>query len=148
MAEPALQLAGLTKRFGTSTAVDAIDLAVEDGEFVTLLGPSGCGKTTTLNMIAGFVTHDQSEALTMSDRVAVMREGRIEQIGSPAAVYECPASRFVAGFIGSTNLWPARLADHSGADGLARLETAAGVALVRLPPGSEQTGEPAQGELA
>jgi len=58
MAEPALQLAALTKRFGSATAVDAIDLSVADGEFVTLLGPSGCGKTTTLNMIAGFLTPD------------------------------------------------------------------------------------------
>src|SRR5438309_2020638 len=58
MAEPALQLAGLTKRFGAATAVDAINLLVAQGEFVTLLGPSGCGKTTTLNMIAGFITSD------------------------------------------------------------------------------------------
>ena len=58
MAEPALQLAALTKRFGALTAVDAIDLTVAQGEFVTLLGPSGCGKTTTLNMIAGFVPPD------------------------------------------------------------------------------------------
>ena len=58
MAEPALQLASLTKRFGALTAVDAIDLAVAPGEFVTLLGPSGCGKTTTLNMIAGFIAPD------------------------------------------------------------------------------------------
>ena len=241
MAEPALQLAALTKRFGTLTAVDAIDLAVAPGEFVTLLGPSGCGKTTTLNMIAGFiapdagsillqgkavealppfrrdlglvfqdyalfphmtvaenvgfglrmrrvprgeiaqrvaealdlvqlrglddrrplqlsggqrqrvalaralvirpamllldeplsnldlklreemrveisalqrrlgiatvfVTHDQGEALTMSDRIAVMRQGRIEQIGTPNDIYERPATRFVAGFIGTANL--------------------------------------------
>ena len=58
MAEPALQLASLTKRFGALTAVDAIDLAVAQGEFVTLLGPSGCGKTTTLSMIAGFIPPD------------------------------------------------------------------------------------------
>jgi putative spermidine/putrescine transport system ATP-binding protein len=241
MAEPALQIAALTKRFGTLTAVDAIDLTVAQGEFVTLLGPSGCGKTTTLNMIAGFVppdagsirlqgrpveslppfrrdlglvfqdyalfphmtvaqnvgfglrmrrlpreeiarrvgealdlvqmnglggrrplqlsggqrqrvalaralvirpamllldeplsnldlklreemrgeisalqrrlgiatvfvTHDQGEALTMSDRIAVMRAGRIEQIGTPTDVYERPATRFVAGFIGTANM--------------------------------------------
>jgi putative spermidine/putrescine transport system ATP-binding protein len=241
MAESALQLAALTKRFGTLTAVDAIDLTVAQGEFVTLLGPSGCGKTTTLNMVAGFitpdagsirlqgqaveqqpqfrrdlglvfqdyalfphmtvaenvgfglrmrrvsrdgmaqrvaqaldlvqlsglgdrrplqlsggqrqrvalaralviqpamllldeplsnldlklreemrmeisalqrrlgiatvfVTHDQGEALTMSDRIAVMRQGRIEQIGTPNDIYERPATRFVAGFIGTANL--------------------------------------------
>ncbi len=241
MAEPALQIAALTKRFGSMAAVDAIDLTVMPGEFVTLLGPSGCGKTTTLNMIAGFiipdsgsirlqgqsvealppfrrdlglvfqdyalfphmsvgenvgfglrmrrvpraeigrrvadaldlvqltglgerrpsqlsggqrqrvalaralvvhpamllldeplsnldlklreemrmeisslqrrlgiatvfVTHDQGEALTMSDRIAVMREGRIEQIGTPGDIYERPATRFVAQFIGAANL--------------------------------------------
>ena len=245
MVEPALRLAALTKRFGALIAVDAIDLAVAQGEFVTLLGPSGCGKTTTLNMIAGFitpdagsirlhgkaveplppfrrdlglvfqdyalfphmtvaenvgfglrmrrvprgeiaqrvaqaldlvqltgldqrrpsqlsggqrqrvalaralviqpamllldeplsnldlklreemrmeisalqqrlgiatvfVTHDQDEALTMSDRIAVMRQGRIEQIGTPNDIYERPTTRFVAGFIGTANLIESR----------------------------------------
>jgi spermidine/putrescine transport system ATP-binding protein len=51
-----------------------------------------------------FVTHDQNEALTMSDRIAVMRGGRILQIGSPEDIYERPATRFVADFIGETNL--------------------------------------------
>ena len=50
-----LELQGLTKRFGDAIAVDGLSLAVEKGEFVSLLGPSGCGKTTTLQMIAGFV---------------------------------------------------------------------------------------------
>ena len=58
MPENALELRGLTKRFGASVTVGPIDLAVKQGEFVTLLGPSGCGKTTTLNMIGGFVTPD------------------------------------------------------------------------------------------
>ena len=53
-----------------------------------------------------FVTHDQGEALTMSDRIAVMSEGRIEMIGTPEEIYEEPASVFVAGFIGSANLLP------------------------------------------
>jgi spermidine/putrescine ABC transporter ATP-binding subunit len=271
VAEPALQLRGLTKRFGTMTAVDGIDLAVAQGEFVTLLGPSGCGKTTTLNLIAGFltpdggeihlagrsvgsrppfdrdlgivfqdyalfphmtvaenvgfglkmrsvetrelerrvtealamvklpglearrplqmsggqrqrvalaralvirpamllldeplsnldlklreemrieisslqrrlgiatvfVTHDQGEALTMSDRIAVMRNGRIEQIGAPSDVYERPATRFVAGFIGAINMQPA-VVSSSGADGHARLDTPAGPAIARVPAG-------------
>jgi putative spermidine/putrescine transport system ATP-binding protein len=51
-----------------------------------------------------YVTHDQEEALTMSDRVAVMSNGKIEQIGSPVEVYEQPASEFVAGFIGISNV--------------------------------------------
>jgi ABC-type Fe3+/spermidine/putrescine transport system ATPase subunit len=51
-----------------------------------------------------YVTHDQEEALTMSDRLAVFNHGRIEQIGSPASVYERPATQFVAGFVGTSNL--------------------------------------------
>ena len=51
-----------------------------------------------------YVTHDQEEALTMSDRLAVFNAGRIEQLGSPAEVYERPATRFVAGFVGTSNL--------------------------------------------
>jgi len=51
-----------------------------------------------------FVTHDQEEALTMSDRIAVFNRGRIEQVGTPSEVYESPASEFVAGFVGTSNL--------------------------------------------
>ena len=51
-----------------------------------------------------YVTHDQQEALTMSDRLAVFNNGRIEQVGAPAEVYEHPATRFVAGFMGTSNL--------------------------------------------
>jgi putative spermidine/putrescine transport system ATP-binding protein len=236
-----LILDGLTKSFGGFTAVDSLDIAVERGEFVSLLGPSGCGKTTTLQMIAGFVpvdrggirldgadlvsvapnkrglgivfqsyalfphmtvaeniafglemrdvskperdqrtlaamdlvglkgfadryprrmsggqqqrvalaralvikpalllldeplsnldaklreemqgelrqiqrsvgtttilvTHDQHEAMALSDRIVVMNHGRIEQIGAPDAVYDRPASAFVASFLGKTNV--------------------------------------------
>src|SRR5436305_1752269 len=240
-----LELNNLTKRYGTVTSVDAIDLVVEPGEFICLLGPSGCGKTTTLRMIAGFVepdegcirvggktisepgavvpperrnmgmifqsyavwphmtvrenvayglrmrgvagperrkrsdamlaatklselaerypaelsggqqqrvalaralapnpeillldeplsnldanlrgdmrfeirrlhdefrntsiyvTHDQVEAMTMADRIVVMNGGRIEQIGTPEDVYDRPGSRFVARFIGASNV--------------------------------------------
>ena len=269
MAEPALRLESLVKRFGTHAAVAGIDLAVAPGEFVTLLGPSGCGKTTTLNLIAGFlmpdgghielngrrieelppfkrdlgmvfqdyalfphmtvtdnvafglkmrkvatdeiarrvsealmlvkldgfgarrpnqlsggqrqrvalaralvirptmllldeplsnldlklreemrteistlqrrlgiatvfVTHDQGEALTMSDRIAVMQDGRIEQIGTPDDIYERPATRFVASFIGSINMVAGTVAGSAAADGLTRVETAAGPALARV----------------
>ncbi|MEP7289586.1 MAG: ABC transporter ATP-binding protein [Chloroflexota bacterium] len=51
-----------------------------------------------------FVTHDQEEALTMSDRIAVFNQGKIEQIGTPTEIYEQPATKFVAGFVGTSNL--------------------------------------------
>jgi ABC-type Fe3+/spermidine/putrescine transport system ATPase subunit len=59
-----------------------------------------------LRLTTVFVTHDQQEALSLSDVVAVMNQGRLEQVGSPAEVYQRPASEFVADFIGSTNLLP------------------------------------------
>ena len=242
-----MELDGVTKRFGAVTAVDAVSLALMEGEFFALLGPSGCGKTTLLRVLAGFerpdegrvkldgqditelrasrrpvnlmfqsyalfphmtvkgniayglemeklakpeidrrvaevmdmaelgelagrkpdqlsggqrqrvalaralvkrprvllldeplgaldkklreqmqlelkrlqhevgitfivVTHDQEEALVMADRVALMKDGRIEQLGAPEALYENPASRFVAGFIGVTNFFEGRVA--------------------------------------
>jgi spermidine/putrescine transport system ATP-binding protein len=240
----AVQLEQVTKKFGTFTAVDALDLSIAQGEFFSLLGPSGCGKTTTLRLIAGFeqptegairldgedvarvppyrrhvntvfqsyalfdhlcvednvafglrrqkvpkaevrtrvaealelvalherarsrpnqlsggqrqrvalaralvnrpsvllldeplgaldlqlrkqmqielkriqrevgitfiyVTHDQEEALAMSDRIAVMHDGVVEQLGEPEEIYEHPVKPFVAGFIGISNLLPA-----------------------------------------
>ncbi len=240
MAEPAVELDGVVKRFGEVVAVEELHLAIADGEFFSLLGPSGCGKTTTLRMIAGlefptegsirvhgfdmglrppnerpintvfqsyalfphmtvsqnvafglemrkvpksevkervertidlvrlggmedrkprqlsggqqqrvalaralvnepqvllldeplgaldlklreamqlelkdlqqrvgitfiYVTHDQEEALTMSNRIGVMNHGRLLQVGPPEEIYERPADRFVAGFIGETN---------------------------------------------
>ena len=62
----------------------------------------------SLGVTALYVTHDQDEALMMSDIIAVMSEGRIEQIGPPAQLYEEPANRFVAEFLGGVNLFPAR----------------------------------------
>jgi spermidine/putrescine transport system ATP-binding protein len=58
-----------------------------------------------------FVTHDQEEALTMSDRIAVMSQGRVEQVGTPEEIYNQPATVFVAGFIGSANLLPATVTE-------------------------------------
>ncbi|HLE78802.1 MAG TPA: ABC transporter ATP-binding protein [Candidatus Limnocylindrales bacterium] len=66
-----------------------------------------------------YVTHDQQEALTMSDRVAVFNRGRIEQVGTPADVYERPATEFVAGFVGTSNLLTGETARAIvGADGM------------------------------
>jgi putative spermidine/putrescine transport system ATP-binding protein len=256
-----LELAGVRKRYDSLVAVDDLDLALEAGEFLTLLGPSGSGKTTTLMMVAGlqqpdagsirlngvsvaslppyrrdvgmvfqnyalfphmtvrrnvafplemrgtpaaeiarlvdealalvklpdhgerlpkqlsggqqqrvalaramvyrpalllmdeplgaldrklreqlqleikrvhrerrisvlYVTHDQEEALTMSDRIAVFNKGRIEQIGTPEELYDRPATRFVASFIGDTNLVEGRVLGVAG--GICEIETAAG----------------------
>ncbi len=69
-----------------------------------------------LGITAVFVTHDQVEALTMSDRVAIMYGGRVEQVGTPLEIYEYPATPFVAGFIGRTNRIPATV-EAAAADG-------------------------------
>jgi spermidine/putrescine transport system ATP-binding protein len=74
-----------------------------------------------------YVTHDQEEALTMSDRIAVMSDGRVEQIGTPAEIYDNPASVFVAGFIGQANLWPATVTDHAA--GATRVNALGGASL-------------------
>lgn len=63
-----------------------------------------------------FVTHDQEEALTMSDRIAVFNQGRIQQIGTPAEMYESPANEFVAGFVGTSNLLRGDLAEKLTGD--------------------------------
>src|SRR5437868_9915767 len=64
----------------------------------------------TFHFTTVYVTHDQGEAMVTSDRIAVMSEGRIEQIDPPYAVYNRPRTRFVAGFIGRTNFVAARCA--------------------------------------
>jgi spermidine/putrescine transport system ATP-binding protein len=261
---PDIRLERVTKRFGDTTAVDALDLEMPRGAFYALLGPSGCGKTTTLRMIGGFedptegrvflggddvterppykrdvntvfqsyalfphlsveknvafglerqklgkdevrkrtaealelvqlgglgrrkpaqlsggqqqrvalaralvnrprallldeplgaldlrlrkqlqielkriqqdvgitfvhVTHDQEEAMSMADTIAVMNEGRIEQAGSAADLYERPRTEFVANFLGVSNLIDGRLGRSEG--GLASVETHDGARL-------------------
>jgi len=71
-----------------------------------------------------YVTHDQEEALTMSDRIAVFDHGRIQQIGTPEELYDRPSTRFVASFVGDTNLVSGRTV--SMADGVCEIETSAG----------------------
>jgi len=68
-----------------------------------------------LDITSLYVTHDQEEALAISDRVIVMNGGRIEQIGTPEDIYDRPASRFVADFVGSANMVPGRVTGENGA---------------------------------
>ncbi len=63
-----------------------------------------------------YVTHDQEEAMTMSNRLAVMRQGKIEQLGEPEEVYENPSTEFVAAFLGASNLLEGEVKDHSNGD--------------------------------
>jgi spermidine/putrescine transport system ATP-binding protein len=253
-----LNLVALTKSYGDFTAVQPLDLTIEQGSFFALLGPSGCGKTTTLRMIAGLdaptggriligdqditdtkayqrnvntvfqsyalfphmtvldnvmfglkrkgdkeakrkafealdlvqlgqvaarrptqlsggmqqrvalaralvnrpdvllldeplgaldlklrrqmqielkriqqevgltfihVTHDQEEAMTMADRIAVMNTGRLEQLGDPATLYEQPRSTFVANFLGQSNLLRASRVGATSSDGIVRVRS-------------------------
>jgi spermidine/putrescine transport system ATP-binding protein len=69
-----------------------------------------------------YVTHDQEEAMTMSDRIAVMNNGRYEQLGEPEALYERPTTRFVAGFLGISNLLPGAVEGNDGTHAAVRLE--------------------------
>src|SRR5713226_2398550 len=68
-----VELRAVTKRFGSLTAVDAVNLKVRKGEFLSLLGPSGCGKTTSLRLIAGFEQPDEGEVLI----------GGVDVVGAP-----------------------------------------------------------------
>ena len=85
----------------------------------------------SLGMTFVYVTHDQEEALTMSDRIAVFNQGRIEQIGTPAEMYEHPATEFVAGFIGTSNI-----IERNGRTFTVRPEK------IRLLPAEAAEGEP------
>jgi spermidine/putrescine transport system ATP-binding protein len=70
-----------------------------------------------------YVTHDQEEALALSDRIAVMQTGRVEQLGTPEELYDRPQTRFVAGFIGTTNLLPGTVEALEGEAAVVRLTT-------------------------
>ncbi len=77
-----------------------------------------------------FVTHDQGEALTMSDRIVVMSEGVVEQIATPEEIYRRPASLFVAGFIGSSNLLPGTVTEVRGGEVVVKLAAGPAVTVV------------------
>ncbi len=90
----AVELRGLTKRYGALAVVDAVSLKIEHGLLVCLLGPSGCGKTTTLRLIAGFVEPSEGE-IVVGDRV----------VSSPARTLP-PESRNMSMIFQSYALWP------------------------------------------
>ena len=96
-----------------------------------------------LDITSLYVTHDQEEALAISDRVIVMNGGKIEQIGTPEQIYNQPRSFFVADFVGSTNVIPGTLKTRGGAPETGVFEAAGGVQLqVAIPPtarGDEKT---------
>ena len=83
-------------------------------------------------LTAIYVTHDQKEALSIADRLAVMRDGRIEQVGTPLDVYRHPANRFVASFIGETNFLEGTV---TGGGTALELDTPVGTISASLPPG-------------
>jgi len=113
-----------------------------------------------LGITALYVTHDQAEAMSLSDRIAVMRDGRVEQVGTPEDIYARPATLFVADFIGRVNILPGRVVDrldqgitvevlerrwNVAAD---RCPAAAGEVLVLLRPEAVGLVEAGQGDLS
>jgi putative spermidine/putrescine transport system ATP-binding protein len=94
-----------------------------------------------LGLTIVFVTHDQSEALTMSDRIAVFNAGQIEQLASPEAIYDHPQTRFVAEFIGETNLLSGAVRDPDG--DRARIEIDGGLSISVSPSQRFEAGAPA-----
>lgn len=88
-----------------------------------------------LSITTLYVTHDQAEALSMSDKVAVMHQGEILQVGNPRQIYEMPVSEIVASFVGASNLIPATVMDSDTTGELRRAGTAMGVLRCRLPNG-------------
>src|SRR5437667_339381 len=114
-------LDNVVKKYGDRAVVNDVSLEIRDKEFFILLGPSGFLLDEPLSNIDAklrlemraelirlqkelqttmiYVTHDQIEALTMADRIAVMDKGRVLQVGDPMEIFENPASKFVGGFI-------------------------------------------------
>jgi len=86
-----------------------------------------------LTLTAVYVTHDQEEALVLSDRIAVMRNGNLEQVGSPREIYERPSKDFVAGFVGEANMVEARVEGAVLADGSGLVSSPVGTLTCVLP---------------
>src|SRR5436190_5925605 len=111
-------LVNLPKVLLLDEPLGALDLKLRKGLQVEL---KGIQRDVGITFV--YVTHDQEEALTMSDRIAVMSNGVVEQVDTPENVYERPATTFVAGFIGVSNLMPGTIASVSGDRGTIRLDS-------------------------
>ena len=85
-----------------------------------------------------YVTHDQEEALSMADRMAVLKDGRLQQLGPPQVLYQQPRTRFVAEFLGETNLLPATVAGRDGDK--VRLDTVVGQVVANVPKSGVPSG--------
>src|SRR5438876_495557 len=120
--DTAVRLEAISKRFGKITALDQVSLLVRRGELLLDEPFSALDRNLRASMQVElkdivrklavttiFVTHDQSEALSLSDRIAVIAQGRIHQLGTPDEIYRRPADRFVASFVGDVNVLRARL---------------------------------------
>ena len=95
-------------------------------------------QSTTVTMV--YVTHDQGEAMTMSDRIAVLNHGKLEQVGTPKDLYENPRNSFVAGFLGNANLLSGRIESSAG-NSRHRVVTNSGMKLLGI-SGEERNGGP------
>jgi ABC-type Fe3+/spermidine/putrescine transport system ATPase subunit len=93
-----------------------------------------------VGITAIFVTHDQEEAFALSDRIAIMRAGRLQQLGTPEVLYRSPTNPFVASFVGRANFLDGRLEERNGESGIVRLRAGARWR-VRLPAGLDGDGD-------
>ena len=93
-----------------------------------------------LHITTVFVTHDQFEAMAISDRLVVMKDGLIEQVGSPIEIYEKPANEFIAGFVGYVNFMEGRVAAIDGKTRQAVIDTEYGKIGITLRTGRYQPG--------
>ena len=112
-----------------------------------------------LGLTMVFVTHDQEEALAMSDRIAVMNAGKVEQIGAPSDIYDRPGTRFVADFIGDTNLFRGEVIRDGGGNSVLQVDNglsielaappeATGAVSIALRAGKDQSGYPIRAQRA
>ncbi|MEM8811746.1 MAG: ABC transporter ATP-binding protein [Pseudomonadota bacterium] len=115
----------------------ALDLKLREAMKVELKLLQNRFNTTFL-----YITHDQSEALVMSDHVAIMNAGQFEQIGTPQALYHAPKTAFVAGFVGDSNQWSGRVSSLDGTQALVRTDAGQQLLARSAGPAALAPGDP------